>query len=85
VREITMINKVTSELVKAGICSSIEPLKHARVPIIKLTDKESNLHVDLSFNRENGVYCVKLVKILLRKYPELRPLMIVLKCFLKSR
>ena len=36
VREISMINRLTSELVKAGICASIEPIKHAKVPIIKL-------------------------------------------------
>ena len=41
--------------------------------------------MDISFNRENGIYCVKLVKQLLKKYPELRPMLLVLKCFLKSR
>ncbi len=41
--------------------------------------------MDLSFNRENGVYCVKLVRQLLRKYPELKPLLMVVKCFLRSR
>ena len=41
--------------------------------------------MDLSFNRTNGIYCVKLVKNLMIKYPELKPLMIVLKAFLKSR
>lgn len=85
VREISMINKLTCELVKAGICASIEPIKHARVPIIKLQDKATKINVDLSFNRENGIFCVKVVRQLLIKYPELRPLMIVLKCFLKSR
>ena len=43
------------------------------------------MNVDISFNRTNGIYCVKLVKHLLKKYPELKPLLIVLKCFLKSR
>lgn len=36
VRETTMINKITSALIKANICKSIEPLKHCKVPIIKL-------------------------------------------------
>lgn len=85
VKEITMINRISSELVKSRICASIEPIKHAKVPIIKLQDKETNINVDLSFNRENGIYCVQLVKQLLKKYPELRPLLLVLKCFLKSR
>lgn len=55
------------------------------MPIIKLQDKETAINVDISFNRTNGIYCVKLVKILLKKYPELKPLLLVLKCFLKSR
>ena len=85
VREITMINRITSELIRADICASIEPIKHAKVPIIKLRDKQTMINVDISFNRENGIYCVKLVKQLLKKYPELRPMLLVLKCFLKSR
>jgi len=35
-KEINMINKLTQALLKAGICKSIDPLKHAKVPIIKL-------------------------------------------------
>lgn len=62
IRELSMINKLTSELVKYGICASIEPIKHAKVPIIKLQDKKTRINVDLSFNRENGIYCVKLVR-----------------------
>lgn len=62
VREITMINRITSELIRADICASIEPIKHAKVPIIKLRDKQTLINVDISFNRENGIYCVKLVK-----------------------
>ena len=85
VKELAMINRITSELVRADICASIEPIKHAKVPIIKLKDKLTSINVDISFNRENGIYCVKLVKQLLKKYPELRPMLLVLKCFLKSR
>ena len=83
--EKSMINRISNELAKSGICSSIEPIKHAKVPIIKLQDKITGINADLSFNRENGIYCVKLVKQLLKKYPELRPLLLVLKCFLRSR
>lgn len=58
VREQTLINKLTSEFVRSGICASIEPIKSAKCPIIKLCDKETNINVDISFNRENGIYCV---------------------------
>lgn len=50
-----------------------------------MVDKLYNVNVDISFNRTNGVYCVKLVKFLQKKFPELRPLILILKAFLKSR
>ena len=56
------MNKLCMELVRADVCSRIEPIKSAKVPIIKICDRESGISVDLSFNRENGVYCVKLVR-----------------------
>jgi non-canonical poly(A) RNA polymerase PAPD5/7 len=85
VREQTLLNKLTNKLARSNICSSIEPIKSAKCPIIKLTDKQSGINVDISFNRDNGIHCVHLVKQLMRKYPELKPLLLVLKCFLKSR
>ena len=36
--------------------------QQAKVPIIKLQDKKTGVNVDISFNRENGIYCVKLVR-----------------------
>lgn len=36
VRELTMITKLTTALIKAQVCKAIEPIKHAKVPIIKL-------------------------------------------------
>ena len=50
-----------------------------------MQDKKTEINVDISFNRTNGIYCVKLVKFLQKKYPELRPLILILKAFLKSR
>ena len=85
VKEITMINKLSNQLLKSGICKSLEPLKHTKVPLIKLQDKETNIQLDISFNRTNGIYCVKLVKFLQKRYPELRPMILILKSFLKSR
>jgi len=85
VKEITQLNRISNNLYKSGICKSIETLKHTKVPLIKLVDKNTNINLDISFNRTNGVYCVKLVKYLQKKFPELRPLILVLKAFLKSR
>jgi DNA polymerase sigma len=85
VKEVTMLTRLSNTLVKSGICKSIEALKFTKVPLIKLQDKHTNINVDISFNRTNGIYCVKLVKFLQKKYPELKPLILILKAFLKSR
>jgi len=85
VKEITMLNKLVNTLVKQIEVASIEPLKYTKVPLIKLQEKHSKINVDISFNRTNGIYCVKLVKFLMKKYPELKPLILILKAFLKSR
>lgn len=84
-KELAMLNKLSNTLVKQIEVQSIEPLKFTKVPLIKLQEKKSNINVDISFNRTNGIYCVKLVKFLQKKYPELRPMILVLKAFLKSR
>ena len=80
-----MISKLSSALIESKICKSIEPIPKTKVPIIKLQEKQTLLNVDISFNRTNGIYCVKLVTHLQKKFPELRPLLLVLKTFLKSR
>eukprot|EP00347_Sterkiella_histriomuscorum_P022131 403331574 len=85
VSESRMITKVADAIVRQKKCKTIDVLKNTKVPLIKITDSEFGVNVDISFNRTNGVYCVKLVKQLLQMFPELKPLMMVLKCFLKSR
>jgi len=80
-----MLNKLCNNLVRHIDVQSIEPLKHTKVPLIKLQEKHTKINVDISFNRTNGIYCVKLVKFLQKKYPELKPMILILKAFLKSR
>lgn len=36
VKEISMINRLGNQLLKTGMCKSLEQLKHIRVPLIKL-------------------------------------------------
>ena len=85
VNEQDMIREVGNGLLREGVCKTFSQLRNAKVPIIKMSDIKYQINVDISFNRTNGIYCVKLVKILLKKYPELRPLSLVLKAYLKSR
>ncbi|XP_074510326.1 terminal nucleotidyltransferase 4A-like [Sebastes fasciatus] len=63
----------------------IKVLDKATVPIIKLTDHETEVKVDISFNVETAVKAAQFIKSYLKKYTVLPPLIFVLKQFLLQR
>ncbi|KAJ4927811.1 hypothetical protein JOQ06_015613 [Pogonophryne albipinna] len=64
---------------------SIKVLDKATVPIIKLTDQETEVKVDISFNVETGVKAASFIKGYVKMYPVLPYLIFVLKQFLLQR
>ncbi|XP_072365583.1 terminal nucleotidyltransferase 4A isoform X2 [Scyliorhinus torazame] len=64
---------------------SIKVLDKATVPIIKLTDQETEVKVDISFNVETGVKAAQFIKDFVKGYPVLPYLILVLKQFLLQR
>lgn len=64
---------------------SVRVLDKASVPIVKLTDRETQVKVDISFNMQSGVQSAELIKDFKRKYPVLAKLVLVLKQFLLQR
>ncbi|XP_041100637.1 terminal nucleotidyltransferase 4A-like isoform X2 [Polyodon spathula] len=64
---------------------SIKVLDKATVPIIKLTDQETEVKVDISFNVETGVKAAQFIKDCIEKYTILPYLIFVLKQFLLQR
>lgn len=64
---------------------SLKVLDKASVPIVKLTDKTSDVKVDISFNMSNGVKSAELIKDFKRRFPVLSKLVLVLKQFLLQR
>ncbi|XP_062301707.1 terminal nucleotidyltransferase 4A isoform X2 [Osmerus eperlanus] len=64
---------------------SIKVLDKATVPIIKLTDQETEVKVDISFNVETGVKAARFIKDYVKSYPVLPYLIFVLKQFLLQR
>ncbi|XP_044298862.1 terminal nucleotidyltransferase 4A isoform X2 [Varanus komodoensis] len=64
---------------------SIKVLDKATVPIIKLTDQETEVKVDISFNVETGVKAAQFIKDYMKKYSLLPYLILVLKQFLLQR
>ncbi|XP_070187139.1 terminal nucleotidyltransferase 4B-like isoform X2 [Littorina saxatilis] len=67
----------------------IKVLDKASVPIVKLTDAETEVKVDISFsmdhNKSNGVESAELIQKFLDEYPTLKYLVLVLKQFLLQR
>ncbi len=66
----------------SGIVSYCEAIVNAKVPIVKLDHTESGISVDICVNNDSGLKTGKIVRKLVRDYPPLRPLTIVLKIFL---
>jgi non-canonical poly(A) RNA polymerase PAPD5/7 len=75
------------ELQKCGIAEphSIRVLDKASVPIVKLTDRLTQVKVDISFNMQSGVQSAELIKEYKRQFPVLSKLVLVLKQFLLQR
>ncbi|XP_053669250.1 terminal nucleotidyltransferase 4B [Anopheles marshallii] len=75
------------ELINQGIAepNSVRVLDKASVPIVKLTDRQTQVKVDISFNMESGVQSAKLIKGFKQDYPVLEKLVLVLKQFLLQR
>jgi non-canonical poly(A) RNA polymerase PAPD5/7 len=56
-----------------------------QVPIIKLTDRLTDIKIDISFNMTNGLRSVELIKHFKKRFPAMAKLIYVLKQFLLQR
>lgn len=74
-------------LLEKGIAdrNTLKVLDKASVPIVKLTDRATEVKVDISFNMSNGVRSAELIRHFKRSYPTLQRLVFVLKQFLLQR
>lgn len=52
-----------------GECCTIFHIKSLQVPIIKLTDQETEVKVDISFNMETGVRAAEFIKNYMKVLP----------------
>lgn len=77
--------QLSSYLRKNHLGKSIETIAHARVPIIKFVDPETNIHIDISFERSNGIHAASTIIDWLKITPGLRELVMIVKQFLAVR
>jgi DNA polymerase sigma len=83
----TPIFTLEEELKKADIAvkDTINPIDKTTVPVIKFTDKQTEVKVDICFNRVSGMDGVKIIVDFMNQFPILPKLVLVLKQFLAQR
>lgn len=81
----TYLYQLSRQLARSGMASNIETIAKARVPIIKFVDIPSKVHIDISFERENGLKAVDTIQRWIQLFPSIRSFAIVIKHFLARR
>ncbi|KAK9479805.1 hypothetical protein V1514DRAFT_277761 [Lipomyces japonicus] len=69
----------------AGVAINVEVIAKAKVPIIKYTDRETGINVDISFEKRGGVVAAHTICEWLDSTPGLKELVLVVKYFLAKR
>lgn len=77
--------QLSTHLRSKKLAKNIEVIAKAKVPIVKFVDPESNIHIDVSFERSNGIEAARKIREWLASTPGLRELVLVVKQFLRSR
>lgn len=67
-----------------GFARRVHVIK-AKVPLVKIIARDSGINCDICIGRSNGPKNVPVIKEYLAAYPALRPLILVVKCFLQQR
>lgn len=76
---------LASYLKRNGLAIQVEVIVKTRVPIIKFIEPDSQIHIDLSFERTNGLEAAKIIRNWLQDTPGLRELVLIVKQFLHAR
>ncbi|ODV84653.1 hypothetical protein CANARDRAFT_200068 [[Candida] arabinofermentans NRRL YB-2248] len=77
--------QLSSFLRTRGLGVNIEPIAKAKVPIIKFVDPTTGIHIDISFERVNGIKAAELIVSWINETPGLRELVMIVKQFLSVR
>ena len=82
---LTNMKRIANEFEARGLVKKTDVISSARVPIVKLWEKQSGIQIDLSFEAKSAVLSRALTAEYIARFPALRPLMLVLKYFLVQR
>ncbi|KAF7800758.1 Non-canonical poly(A) RNA polymerase PAPD5 [Senna tora] len=79
------LNALSRALSQRSMAKNIIVIGKARVPIIKFVEKRSGVSFDISFDVDNGPKAADYIQEAVTKWPQLRPLCLILKVFLQQR
>jgi len=79
------MRRIANEFEARGLVKKTDVISTARVPIVKLWEKQSGIQIDLSFEAKSAVLSRALTAEYIARFPALRPLILVLKYFLVQR
>ena len=80
-----LIHAFAYKVCSLGMASEMDRILSAKVPILKMRDRKTGIYLDISFNLENGLQGISVVKEYLERYPEAKYIICVAKYFLKQR
>eukprot|EP01016_Furgasonia_blochmanni_P029777 TRINITY_DN3118_c0_g1_i17.p1 TRINITY_DN3118_c0_g1~~TRINITY_DN3118_c0_g1_i17.p1 ORF type:complete len:243 (-),score=57.96 TRINITY_DN3118_c0_g1_i17:104-832(-) len=69
----------------SDLFDSINIIKSAKVPIVKIRDIEYDINFDISFNKMDGLYQIDAVQKALQVYPAMKYIILILKLVLRQR
>lgn len=77
--------QLSSFLRNKNLAKNIEVIAKAKVPIVKFVTPGTNINIDISFERTNGIEAARRIRSWLETTPGLRELVLIVKQFLRSR
>ena len=78
------LENIYSVLKNHNVFNDLEKI-NAKVPIITGTFKSTNIHVDISLFKKNGVDAAEIIKKVINIYPEIKPLLLLIKYVIRQR
>ncbi|KAI8338779.1 hypothetical protein EDC96DRAFT_523167 [Choanephora cucurbitarum] len=80
-----MLRRLAKIIESEDICRDPHIIENASVPVVKFEDTMTKLKVDIILNSNSGLESAVTINSLIRKYPALRPLSLIVKHLLALR
>ncbi|KAK2999417.1 hypothetical protein RJ639_024394, partial [Escallonia herrerae] len=78
------LHALSRALSQRGVAKKLQVIARACVPITKFVEKRSGVAFDISFDVDNGPKAAEFIQDAISKWPQLRPLCLILKVFLQQ-